>query len=91
MHRTIYPWYAKSHERYVLEQCVSLSSLMKITLLKYINGETIERLLSEGTAQPALQGKSHLCIPFLGIARPHSQFLNSSAYEQFMYIFPAAE
>ncbi len=28
-------------------------------------------------ASTALQGKSHLCIPFLGIARPQSQFPHS--------------
>jgi hypothetical protein len=28
---------------------------------------------------PTLQGKSHLCIPFLGIARPQSQFPHSCA------------
>jgi hypothetical protein len=30
----------------------------------------------------ALQRKSHLCIPFLGIARPQSQFLHSCVSEQ---------
>jgi hypothetical protein len=44
-----------------------------------------------------LQGKSHLCIPFLGIARPQSQFPCSCVCEQFIYsqdqftYFPAAE
>jgi hypothetical protein len=44
-----------------------------------------------------LQGKSHLCIPFLGIARPQSQFRHSCVSEQFIYsqyrstYFPAAE
>ncbi len=47
---------------------------------------------------PTLQGKSHLCIPFLGIARPQSQFPHSCVCEQFIYsqedrstYFPAAE
>ncbi len=34
---------------------------------------------------PALQGKSHLCIPFLGIARPQSQFSHSCVCERFIY------
>jgi hypothetical protein len=44
-----------------------------------------------------LQRKSHLCIPFLGIARPQSQFPHSCVCEQFVYsqdlstYFPAAE
>ncbi len=44
-----------------------------------------------------LQGKSHLCIPFLGIARPQSQFPQSCVCERFIYsqdqsiYFPAAE
>jgi hypothetical protein len=45
----------------------------------------------------ALQGKSLLCISFLGIARPQSQFPHSCVWEQFIYFqdwstyFPAAE
>jgi hypothetical protein len=45
----------------------------------------------------ALQGKSHLCLPFLGIARPLSQFSRSCVLEQFIYsqdqstYFPAGE
>jgi hypothetical protein len=34
-----------------------------------------------------LQGKSHLCIPFLGIARPQSQFPHSCVSERFI-VFP---
>ncbi len=46
---------------------------------------------------PALQGKSHLCIPFLGIARPQSQFPQSCVSERSIYsqdwstYFPAAK
>jgi hypothetical protein len=37
----------------------------------------------------ALPGKkSHLCIPFLGIARPQSQFPNLCVCERFICIFP---
>ncbi len=36
-----------------------------------------------------LQGKSHLCIPFLGIAGPQSQFPHSCVCERF-YIFPGS-
>ena len=32
-----------------------------------------------------LQGKSHLCIPFLGIAPPQSQFPHSCICERFIY------
>ncbi len=32
-----------------------------------------------------LQGKSHLCIPFLGIAQPQSQFRHSCVCERFIY------
>jgi hypothetical protein len=35
-----------------------------------------------------LQRKSHLCIPFLGIARPQSQFPHSCVCERFIYIYP---
>ncbi len=48
-------------------------------------------------AKNTLQGKSHLRIPFLGIARPHSQFTHSCVCERFIYsqdrstYFPAAE
>jgi hypothetical protein len=44
-----------------------------------------------------LQGKFHLCIPFLGIAWPQSQFPHSCVCEPFIYsqdqstYFPAAE
>ncbi len=37
----------------------------------------------------ALQGKSHLYIPFLGIARPQSQFPHSCVCED-LYIFPGS-
>ncbi len=36
-------------------------------------------------AMYALQRKSHVCIPFLGIARPQSQFPYSSVCERFIY------
>jgi hypothetical protein len=44
-----------------------------------------------------LQGKSHLCISFLGIARPQSQFSHSCVCERLIYsqdwftFFPAVE
>jgi hypothetical protein len=47
---------------------------------------------------PTLQGKFHLCIPFLGIALPQSQFPHSCVCERFIFsqdqsttYFPAAE
>ncbi len=33
----------------------------------------------------ALQRKSHLCIPFLDIARPQSQFPHSCVFDRFIY------
>ncbi len=50
-----------------------------------------------GEDQGTLQGKSQLCIPFLGIARPQSQFPHSCVCERFIYSqdrsthFPAAD
>jgi hypothetical protein len=44
-----------------------------------------------------LQGKIHICIPFLGIARPQSQFPHSRVCERYLYsqdwstYFPASE
>ncbi len=38
-----------------------------------------------GKIYHALQWKSHLCIPFLGIARPQSQFPHSFVCEWFIY------
>ncbi len=35
--------------------------------------------------RPALQRKSHLYIPFLGIARPQSEFPHSCVCERFIY------
>jgi hypothetical protein len=48
-------------------------------------------------AYTTLQGKSHLCIPFLGIVRPQSQFPHWCVCERFIYsqdrstYFPIAE
>jgi hypothetical protein len=55
----------------------------------------IER--QEYLEKPTLQRKSNLCIPFLGIAQPQSQFPHSCVCERFIYsqdrstYFPAAE
>ncbi len=44
-----------------------------------------------------LQGKSYLCVSFLGIARPQPQFPHSCVCDRFIYpqdpstYFPAAE
>ncbi len=49
------------------------------------------------TTVHTLQGKFHLCIPFLGIAGPQSQFPHSCVCEPFIYsqdrstYFPAAD
>jgi hypothetical protein len=55
----------------------------------------VDRYSDKRAACSTLQGKSHLCISFLGIARPQSQFL--CVCERFIYsqdwstYFPAAE
>ncbi len=41
-------------------------------------------------AGSTLQGKSHLCIPFLGIARPQSQLPHSCVCERFIYSLPGS-
>ncbi len=41
-------------------------------------------------ASTILQGKAHLCIPFLGIARPQSQFQHSCVCERLICIFPGS-
>jgi hypothetical protein len=38
-----------------------------------------------GVQSPALQRKSHLSVPILGIERPQSQFLHSCVCERFVY------
>ncbi len=43
-----------------------------------------KKFLHEGL-RPALQLKTYLCIPFLGIGRPKSQFLHSCVCERFIY------
>jgi hypothetical protein len=47
--------------------------------------ETTETRESKREERDALQRKSHLCIPFLGIARPQSQFPHSCVCERFTY------
>jgi len=47
----------------------------------YLDRTNIERITG-----PTLQGKSHLCIPFLGIAQHQSQFPHSCVCERFTYI-----
>jgi hypothetical protein len=42
----------------------------------------------ECTVHCTLQGKSHFCIPFLGIARPQSQFPQSCVCERFTLYIP---
>jgi hypothetical protein len=37
------------------------------------------------SSKNALQRKSHLCIPFLGIAGPQSQFPHSCVCKRFLY------
>jgi hypothetical protein len=39
---------------------------------------------------PALHRTSHLCIPFLGIARRQSKLPQSLVYERFIYVFPGS-
>ncbi len=55
------------------------------------------KIISKGNSETTLQGKSHLCIHFLGIARPQSQFPHLFICERFIHsqdrstYFPAAE
>ncbi len=62
--------------------------------------KTAENMTSQAQVHfraSTLQGKFHLCIPFLGIVGPQSQFPHSCVYERFIYsqdrstYFPAAE
>jgi hypothetical protein len=41
----------------------------------------------QSSLQLTLQRKSHLCVPFLGIARPQSQFPHSCVCERFIYSY----
>ncbi len=58
--------------------------------------EEVGRIVVLAGWTAALQCKSYLCIPFLGIARPQSQFPHSCVCERFIYFqdqstyFPAA-
>ena len=47
-------------------------------------GPSEEAWFAHGPRSATVQRKSHLCIPFLEIARPQSQFLNSCVCEQFI-------
>jgi hypothetical protein len=61
-----------------------------------LNFSQIERPMKKAAVSAALQRKSHLCIPFLGIAWSQSQFPHSCVCERFIYsqdwstYFPAA-
>ncbi len=71
----------------LLHTCLHVSCL----LLQPMTGKTADPV------PYALQGKSHLCIPFLGIPRPQSQFPHSCVCERFIRFldwstyFPAPE
>ncbi len=55
---------------------------------KGIGWLTVKRLWLRGCQPATLQGKSHLFIPFLGIARPQSKFPHSCVCEWFIYCIP---
>ncbi len=84
--------YKSNRKGYVVHQKENKVSLSWLWLVCMDSREYI--LYS---VQYTLQGKSHLSIPFLGIARPQSQFPHSCVCEQFIYsqdrsaYFPAAE
>jgi hypothetical protein len=44
-----------------------------------------DRKLGGGCLMIKMQGKSHLCLSFLGIARPQSQFPHSCVCERFIF------
>jgi hypothetical protein len=56
-------------------------SLVLCFVFCFFNGKTYERDREMGAT---LQRKSHLCIPFLGIARPQPQFPLSCVCERFI-------
>jgi hypothetical protein len=51
---------------------------------KYINNKMFAFNIPYGFCT-TLKGKSRLCIPFLGIARPQTQFPHSCGCERFIY------
>jgi hypothetical protein len=59
-----------------------MSSLNVATAVRRTVCKTGDR---KGIRKEALQRKSHLCILFLGIARPQSQFPHSCVCERFIY------
>ncbi len=54
-------------------------------LYKWLANCTYVTLWYENIHSRTLQGKSHLCIPFLGNARPQSRFPHSCVCERFIY------
>jgi hypothetical protein len=58
-----------------------------VDIAKYLRTSSFNEGLPINTISATLQGKSHLCIPSLGIARPQSQFPQSCVCERF-YVFP---
>ncbi len=75
----------------------SLSGLKGKKLIATLNFKKIKIITYSQSDWYSLQVKSHLCIPFLGIAGPQSQFPHSCVCERFIYsqdwstYFPAAE
>ncbi len=78
---------------YITEACLSKTYNSLIFQIK----DTEAPFVMRPPPHPPLQGKFHLYIPFLGIARPQSQFPHSCVCKGFIFsqdrstYFPAAE
>jgi hypothetical protein len=68
----------------------SARTLYRLFRRMYYGTRTEKRLCFRAVIVTELQRKSHLCIPFLGVARPQSQIPHSCVCLRFMFsrIFP---
>jgi hypothetical protein len=68
-----------------MEQLSVLEQLLGLKQLVEMAHQENQAWLAHGSRSASLQRKSHFCIPFLGIARPQSQFPHSYVCERFIY------
>ncbi len=75
----------------ILIQVKRVSQILSPSVLRYnpqnSNQGTEPLLILKRLLPSTLQRKSYLCIPFLEIARPHSQFLHLCACERFIFSY----